>query len=141
FLVDTAGGQLTARTILLTTGTSRKMAPIDQLDRLEGRGVSYCDVCDAFFFREKPVALLGDGEYALHELKELLPITGPVTVCTNGLSPSVEFPPKVTVRREPIRRLVGEERLEAVEFSDGSILPVEALFVALGTAKGSDLAR
>ena len=33
FLVDTAGGQLTARTILLTTGTSRKMAPIDQLDR------------------------------------------------------------------------------------------------------------
>lgn len=141
FLVDTAGGQLTARTILLTTGTSRKIAPIDQLDRLEGRGVSYCAVCDAFFFREKPVALLGDGEYALHELKELLPITGPVTVCTNGLSPSVEFPPKVTVRREPIRRLVGEERLEAVEFSDGSILPVEALFVALGTAKGSDLAR
>ena len=87
------------------------------------------------------MALLGDGEYALHELKELLPITGPVTVCTNGLSPSVEFPPEVTVCREPIRRLVGEERLEAVEFSDGSILPVEALFVALGTAKGSDLAR
>lgn len=141
FLVDTSRSQLTARSILLTTGTSRKVTPIDQLDRLEGRGVSYCAICDAFFFKGRPVALLGEGEYALHELKELLPITGPVTILTNGLTPSVDFPPHVAICQSPIRRLVGKEKLEAVEFSDGSLLNVDALFVALGTAKGSDLAR
>ena len=54
------------KAILLATG-SRRLAPsIEGLTEFEGKGVSYCAVCDAFFYRNKNVGVLGSGEYALH---------------------------------------------------------------------------
>lgn len=50
----------------------------------KAHGVSYCAVCDAFFYRGKDVAVLGSGEYAMHEAGELLPVVGSVTILTNG---------------------------------------------------------
>ena len=59
------------KAILLATG-SRRLAPsIEGLTEFEGKGVSYCAVCDAFFYRNKNVGVLGSGEYALHEAKIL----------------------------------------------------------------------
>lgn len=141
YTVATATTQLKTRSIILTTGTSRRRMKIPNLDRLEGHGVSYCAICDAFFFRGQPVAVLGSGEYALHEVRELLPIVGSVTVVTGGGDPTVTFPPEVPVITTPIRDLAGEEVLDAILFEDGSQLKVSCLFVAIGTAKGSDLAR
>ncbi len=141
YTISTASTRLSARAIIITTGTSRKRPPIPNLDRLEGHGVSYCAICDAFFFRGQPVAVLGSGEYALHEVKELLPIVGSVTVVTGGIQPTVTFPPEVTVITSPISNLAGEDVLESIVFEDQSRLDVACLFVAIGTAKGSDLAR
>lgn len=141
YTVATATTQLKTRSIILTTGTSRRRMKIPNLDRLEGHGVSYCAICDAFFFRGQPVAVLGSGEYALHEVRELLPIVGSVTVVTGGGDPTVTFPPEVSVITTPIRDLAGEDVLDAIVFEDGSQLKVSCLFVAIGTAKGSDLAR
>lgn len=59
------------KAVLLATG-SRRLAPsIEGLTEFEGKGVSYCAVCDAFFYRNKNVGVLGSGEYALHEAKIL----------------------------------------------------------------------
>lgn len=141
YTVTTAAKGMKARALIITTGTSRKMAPIKQLDRLEGRGVSYCAVCDGFLYRGRPVAVLGDGEYALHEIRELLPLAGSVTLLTNGSLPSAEFPPEVTVCTTPIQELEGNTHLERIRLTDGSFLEPDCLFVAFGTAKGCDLAR
>ena len=84
YLISTASTQIEARAIILTTGTSRKTMKIKNLAQLEGHGVSYCAVCDAFLYRGESVAVLGNGEYALHEVQELLPIVDSVTLLTNG---------------------------------------------------------
>lgn len=141
YIVSTSTAQLEARALLLTTGTSRKTLKIKNLKQLEGHGVSYCAVCDAFLYRGESVAVLGNGDYALHEVQELLPIVGSVTVLTNGLEPAVEFPPEVSIIQTPILELAGEDTLEAVCFEDGTQIHPACLFMALGTAKGSDLAR
>lgn len=130
-----------AKAIILTTGASRRKNKIKNLEKLEGYGVSYCAVCDAFLYRGRQVAVLGNSEYALHEVNELLPIVGGVTLLTNGLDPEIEFPAEVEVIKTKISELEGEQFLEAVRFEDGSSLEVPCMFVALGTAKGSDLAR
>lgn len=141
YLISTASTQIEARAIILTTGTSRKTMKIKNLAQLEGHGVSYCAVCDAFLYRGESVAVLGNGEYALHEVQELLPIVGSVTLLTNGLEPSVDFPPEVTIIQTPVLELVGTDALEAVCLEDGTQIHPACLFMALGTAKGSDLAR
>ena len=119
YLISTASTQIEARAIILTTGTSRKTMKIKNLAQLEGRGVSYCAVCDAFLYRGESVAVLGN----------------------NGLEPSVDFPPEVTIIQTPVLELVGTDTLEAVCLEDGTQIHPACLFMALGTAKGSDLAR
>ena len=141
YTVSTVSTEISAKAIILTTGTSRKRMKIKNLDRLEGYGVSYCAICDAFLYRGKEVAVLGNGEYALHEVQELMNITGPITLLTNGMELAADFPSSVTVITTPLKELTGEQYLEAIRFQDGTSLETSCLFVALGTAKGSDLAR
>lgn len=137
FLVDTAGSQLTSRTILLTTGTSRKMAPIDQLDRLEGRGVSYCAVCDAFFFRGKKVAVIGSGAYAAGEYEELKNVVDDVTILTDGKEPQFSLP----CDRRKIDRFEGGDFLEKVVFADGTSERFDGVFIACGSAGAFELSK
>ena len=128
YLISTASTQIEARAIILTTGTSRKTMKIKNLAQLEGHGVSYCAVCDAFLYRGESVAVLGNGEYALHEVQELLPIVDSVTLLTNGLEPSVDFPPEVTIIQTPVLELVGTDALEAVCLEDGTQIHPACLF-------------
>ena len=52
---------------IMATGAARKKHPLPGMAEMEGHGVSYCAVCDSFFYKGKNVAVLGSGEYALHE--------------------------------------------------------------------------
>jgi len=54
-------------TVILAAGASRSMLSVPGLQEFEGRGVSFCAICDAFFYRGKNVAVIGAGDYALHE--------------------------------------------------------------------------
>ena len=71
--VETIEEDYPADAVILATGASRAVPRIPGLAELEGHGVSWCAVCDAFFYRGKDVAVLGSGEYALHEVQALLP--------------------------------------------------------------------
>ena len=142
FTVETAHDVYSAKTVLLATGASRATPAIPGLDKYEGKGVSHCAVCDAFFFKGKDVAVLGSGNYALSEAKELLPLVNSVTLLTNGKEPEIQFPSEITVRSEKIRSVVGEARLMGVAFEpNGEELPVSGLFIAMGIAGASELAR
>ena len=71
--VETLDGYYPADAVVLATGASRATPRIPGLAGLEGHGVSYCATCDAFFYRGKDVAVVGSGEYALHEVQALRP--------------------------------------------------------------------
>jgi len=144
--IDTADSSYTARTAIIATGASRTTPKIKGLAELEGRGVSYCAICDGFFHRGKDVAVIGSSAYALHEVEDLLPIAKSVTVLTNGAELQAEFPEHVTVRTEKIQEVVGQaglmgDVLSGVTFDSGKEIPLSGLFVAVGVAGGTELAR
>lgn len=144
FIVTGEKSQYKAKAVIIATGSSRKAPPLPGLSEFEGRGVSYCAVCDGFFHRGKNVAVLGSGTYALHEAMELSPIAESVTILTDGQAPEFSLPDSVTnisVDTGKIKELTGEELLSSVVFEDGKALDVSGVFVAIGTAGSSDLAR
>ena len=139
--VETLAGEFPADAVILATGASRAAPKIPGLAELEGHGVSCCATCDAFFYREKDVAVLGSGEYALHEVQALLPVVKSVTLLTNGASLTAQFPPEVTVCPETVDAILGEQTVTGVQLNGGRQVPLSGVFVALGVAGSTALAR
>ena len=131
--VETIGKDYPADAVILATGASRAVPRIPGLAGLEGHGVSWCAVCDAFFYRGKDVAVLGSGAYALHEVQALLPVVKSVSLLTNGMPLTAEFPPEVTVYPQKV--------VTGVQLSDGQEVALSGVFVALGVAGSTALAR
>ena len=130
-----------AEAVILATGASRAAPRIPGLTGLEGHGVSYCATCDAFFYRGKDVAVLGSGEYALHEAQALLPVAKSVTLLANGQPLTAEFPAEVAVRPEKVEAILGEQRVSGVQLAGGETVALDGVFVALGVAGSTALAR
>ena len=139
--VETVDKNYPADVVILATGASRAVPRIPGLAGLEGHGVSYCAACDAFFYRGKDVAVLGSGEYALHEVQALLPVAKSVALLTNGAPLTADFPPEVTVYPQTVEAVLGETVITGVQLSGGVQLPVSGVFVALGVAGSTALAR
>lgn len=136
-----AAGDYAADFVILATGSPRTAPRIPGLGEHEGKGVSYCAVCDAFFHRGKPVAVLGEGEYALHEVSALKPVVRSVTLVTNGKTPSIEVPEDVRLDTREIAAVESDENSLRIRFTSGGVLPVSGLFVAHGVAGSAELAR
>ena len=136
-----AAEPLPAPALILATGTKNVTLNLPGLVELEGKGISYCAVCDGFFFRKKKLAVLGHGAFALHEAEYLRHIAAEVTVLTNGQDDSAAKAAGFATLTTPVTAVTGSERLEAVHFADGSELEVSGLFIALGTADSTDMAR
>ncbi len=141
FEIETVNSKYETKTVILATGTSRNTPNIKGIKEFEGKGVSYCAVCDAFFYKGKDVAVLGNGNYAIHELQELEPVVNSVTVFTNG-EPIVENRDEnINVNTKKIREFRGDNKLQEVEFEDNTKQPINGVFIAMGTASSNDLAR
>lgn len=141
FQVAIKGETYASKALILATGASRKKAQIQGLKEHEGKGVSYCAICDAFFYRGKAVAVLGYGEYAVHELQQLLPVVGSAVLCTNGKELEAAVPDGVRVETAEIVSIDGEDLVESITLADGQKIPVSGVFMALGSAGAVDLAR
>ena len=139
--VETVDKNYPADAVILATGASRAVPRIPGLAGLEGHGVSYCAACDAFFYRGKDVAVLGSGEYALHEVQALLPVVRSVTLLTNGAPLTAQFPPEVKVHPQKVDAILGETVVTGVQLSGGETLAVSGVFAALGVAGSTALAR
>ena len=137
FAVKTSAGTLDAGAVVIACGTQRNTPPIAGIDAFDGRGVSYCAVCDAFFFRGKKVGVVGSGAYAASEYEVLKGVIQDVTALTNGEAPQFSLP----CDTRKIARLEGGDALERVVFEDGSAEAFDGLFIACGTAGAFELSR
>lgn len=84
FKVETLNNEFQAKSIILATGNKKNKPNIDRIDEYEGRGISYCAVCDGFFYRNKNVAVIGNGDYAISEAMDLQNIAKSIKILTNG---------------------------------------------------------
>ncbi len=141
FIVKTRDSEYEGKTILIATGTGRKVPSIKGIKQFEGKGISYCAICDSFFYRNKDVAVLGSGDYAIHEAEVLKPVAKSVVLITNGKETVQNRNNSFEEIETPIEEIMGESTVSEVRFIDGTNLKVEGIFVAEGIASSSDFAR
>ena len=133
--------ELEADSVIVATGAARQSLPIPGVKEFEGKGISYCATCDAFFYRGKTVAVVGAGAYALHEARALLPHAAQVIMLTNGADLTAEVPPEIRVCTAKIAVIDGDKRVEKVVFADGTSLSLDGVFIALGTVGSTAIAK
>ena len=111
---------------------------------MKGKGISYCVTCDGFFYRGLNVGVLGSGEYALHEVKDLEAITSHITIFTNGQELNVKDSDSVSkynINKSKIVEFYGDDALKGIRFEDGKEVELDGMFIAGETASGTDFGR
>ena len=138
FNIKTESGNFETKTVILATGNKKVRPNIKGIEEFEGKGISYCAICDAFFYRNKNVAVIGNGKFAVNEATELSNVANKVTILTNGLD---KIESDFEVNTNKISAINGKEKVTDIEFEDGSKIEVDGVFIALGEAGASDFAK
>ncbi|MFA5829479.1 MAG: FAD-dependent oxidoreductase [Candidatus Gracilibacteria bacterium] len=150
FLVKTGSNSYLAKTVLFATGTEHKKLGVPGEKELANKGVSYCALCDAGFFRNKVVAVVGSGDSAVKEAillaeqcaKVYLLIRGDVVKAEGPNQTRLQNNPKIEVRfKAEIAEIKGSTKVEKVLLKSGEELPMQGVFVAVGHLPLSGLAK
>ncbi len=153
--VEVDGGDevLRARAVIIATGSAYRELGIDAERTFAGRGVSYCATCDGFFFRDKPIVVVGGGDSAMEEANFLSRFGSSVTVVHRRDelrasrvmaqrafdNPVIDF-----AWNSEVVDLHGDQTLETVTLRDTVTgverdIPANGLFVAIGHIPRTEL--
>ena len=141
FEVITNKNTYTTKTVIIAVGNKKNKVKIKGIKEFEGKGVSYCAICDGFFYRNKEVAVIGSGDYAISETNDLINIAKKVTILTNGEKAPEFRADNVEINSKPIEEIDGKDKVEKVTFNDRTSINADGIFVAQGTAGGLELAK
>ena len=136
-----------SRAVLVATGSDHRKLGVEGEKELTGRGVSYCATCDAAFFQDKTVAVVGGGNWALTEALFLTRFCKEVKIIHRRdqfraekiLQERVSKNPKIEVLWDTVvEKIAGEARLESLSLRDvrsdaPSQLSLDGLFISIGT--------
>jgi thioredoxin reductase (NADPH) len=153
FEITSAGTKYPAKTIIIATGAATVWLDAPGISKLIGRGVSSCAPCDAPFFKDKKVAVVGGGDSAMEEALVLTKYATEVTIihrrdafrASQAMQQKVLSGGKVKVLwNMEVTEAVGNDKLEKVLLKnnkDGttSELPIDGLFIAIGHKPETDL--
>jgi len=142
-----------AKSIIVTTGASARMLGLPNEQRLLGHGVSTCATCDGFFFRERPIAVVGGGDSALEEAIFLTKFASKVSLIhrrdefrgSKIMQDRALANPKIeVVWNSVVEDVVGENAVDHVVLRDTvtgdlSELDVQGVFVAIGHTPNTKL--
>ena len=147
--IDSELAEYQSKTVIVCSGLGFKPSGIKNEQQLTGKGVSFCVTCDGYFFKNKNVALIGTTNFAGEEALQLLAFTPNVTILSHGKD--FEFSGKVKealeksgvkmMRTPKIKEFAGEQKLEKLQFADGSEMMFDGVFLALGIATAGDFAN
>ena len=139
FEITTTENSYESKALIIATGNKKIRPNIKGINEFEGKGVSYCAICDGFFYRNKNVVVIGNGEFAINEANILKNIANDVKILTDGLEMLQDT--SIEVSKDKIREIKGGLRVQEVVFEDNSTIEVDGVFVALGEAGGADFAK
>jgi len=151
-MVITTKGKFTAKAIIIASGSERSKLGIPGEEGLTGKGVSYCATCDAPFFKEKPVAVVGGGDAAITEALHLVKFAAKVKVihrrnelrATKILQEKAMAEPKIEFLWDTkVEGIEGKDRVNRLNLSnvvtgEKSTLDVAGVFVAVGFKPNTD---
>ncbi len=151
--IDTDSGEISARTVILALGASRRKLGVDGEDRLSGSGVSYCATCDGGFFRGKDACVVGGGNTALEDALYLAKLCKKVYVIHrrnefrgfDALSELVKKTENIElVLDSTVESINGNFKVESVTVRDKNTnttrdIPLDACFIAVGSIPNTEL--
>ena len=149
------GQTITTETLIVATGASARWLEIGSDRKLAGRGVSTCATCDGFFFKERPIAVVGGGDSAMEEALYLARLASKVTVIhrRDTLRASKIMQDKA-LAHEKIDFLWDSEIAEVKDVARGEVtgvvvrnlktgrlsdLPIHGVFIAIGHVPNTTL--
>jgi thioredoxin reductase (NADPH) len=155
FTITTADARYTSRTLIIATGASARLLGIPSERTLMGHGVSTCATCDGYFFRGKPIAVVGGGDTAMEEAIFLTRFASHVTVVHRRdtlraskimqdkafANPKISFEwnSAVVEIKDTSKGEVTAAVLENLKTGERKELAVEGVFVAIGHTPNTTL--
>jgi thioredoxin reductase (NADPH) len=153
FRIYVGDDEYRAEAVIVATGANARKLELDSERKLQGRGVSYCAVCDAAFFREKDVVVVGGGDSAMEEATFLTKFADKVTVVHRRedfrASPIMLDRARANDKIDWITNAVVDEvlgdvgvtgvRVRDVNTDELSELTADGLFVAIGHDPNTEL--
>jgi len=146
FRVWVGDDEYRAESVIVATGASARQLGLDSERVLQGRGVSYCATCDAAFFRDKVVVVVGGGDSAMEEAlfisrfaRKVILVhrreefrASPIMVDRAQASNKIEF-----VLNKVVEEVLGDGKVSGVRLSDTttgeeSTIDADGIFVAIG---------
>ncbi|SPF51678.1 Thioredoxin-disulfide reductase [Syntrophobacter sp. SbD1] len=137
-----SGDSLLTWTIILAMGVSRNRLNVPGEKELLGKGVSYCVDCDANFYRNQVVTLVGNGSAAASGALKMLLIAGETHLVCNTLEISEHLRYQLESSRvevhtgRSVSRIIGDSEVKAVLLDNGQSIETDGVFIELG-AKGA----
>ena len=154
-VLDNEGKIYKSRTIVVSSGALTQWLNIPGEKELIGRGISTCAPCDAPFYKEKIVAVVGGGDSAMEEANVLTKYASKVYLIhrRDGFKASKAMQDKILTNSKieilwntEIKKIIGEKKVEKIELfnnktNDTSELQLDGVFVAIGHKPDSDTFR
>lgn len=147
FIIKGESGRLvTARGLIIATGTSRKKLKVPGEKELLGRGVSYCVDCDANFYRNAKVAVVGNESAAVDGALTLTKYASEVHLVCKELAVTKELAEKLKASSVVVHTevwataIVGEKAVSGILLDSGKTLMVDGVFIELGAKGAMELA-
>jgi thioredoxin reductase (NADPH) len=154
-VVKTYSGTFEAKAVILAMGSGYRKLGLAREDELSGKGVSWCATCDGFFFRQKPIVVVGGGDSAVEEATFLTRFGSSVTLLVRRdelraskimqerafADPKLEIAWNSAV--DSINGATNVESLTVVDTETGEKRDLEAagLFIAIGHDPRSEIVR
>ena len=153
--VTTDEGSYQAHTVIIATGSGYRTLDVPGEERLAGHGVSYCATCDGFFFRDKPIMVVGGGDSAMEEATYLTHFGSSVTVvhrrdqlrASQAMQERAFADPKVQFKyNSVVESINGEEQVESVTLrnvltDETETLDIAGIFIAAGHIPRNELVK
>lgn len=145
--------EITARSVVIATGASARWLGLPSEDRLNGKGVSACAVCDGFFFKGQDVAVVGGGDSAAEEASYLSKICNKVYMIVRRdemraskiMQQRVQNARNIEVLWNSVTdEILGENEVEAVRIlnkvtGEKTDVPISGFFVAIGHTPNTEI--
>lgn len=155
FEITTESQKLIANSLIIATGASARWLGLESEQKLRGRGVSACAVCDGFFFKNKKVAVIGGGDTAMREANYLSKLCKKVTVIHRREELRAQIALRELVKSKlnvdfifnsEVEEVLGQDkvtgvRLKNTQSGEVSILNVDGVFIAIGHKPNTDFLK
>jgi thioredoxin reductase (NADPH) len=148
-----SGETVDGKTIILATGSNKKHLGVPGENEFSGKGVTYCATCDAFFYKNKDVAVIGGGDSAVEGAAIAAQVARKVYLVHRRTDfraepywvEKIKAKPNVTfVLENSLKKVIGEQKVTGIQlekpFEGSDMLKLDGVFIEIGSTPATALA-